>query len=537
MSCIFRLTRLPAIVPLAFTLLSSGTASGQTPQPLRQPAPQTTLAQRLSVDDVVRLALEQNLGLQVARLDPQVQDIAIAQVRSTWRPVFTSGLNRNSRNNASTSALDGGQGKVTDSVFSTQFGLQQALRTGGSYSASWNNNRSTSTSSFTNFDPLLNASLRFDVSQPLLRDFKIDGARQQLELGLKERDASDLQLRSQIVLTTRNVKNAYWDLSYQIDNLKAVKQSLELAQRVLSDNEKRVQVGTLAPIELIEAQSEIARNEESVIVAEAAIQQAEDRLRSLIFDPTTPDFWSIDIEPTDTAPFQAQALDVDAAVRRALDQRTDVQLARNSLASSDISVRYYGNQVLPDVSAQFSYSSAAAGGTQLSPLNGIPIGETPVRSILARRSYGSVLGDVLQGTFPTWAFGVSVSYPLGLSAQEANLARAKVLYTRSLTEIKNLNMQVALDVRNVARQVQTNQKRVDSTRVAREFAERRLEAAEKKFNAGIETNFFVFQAQRDLTQARTGEVRAISDYNRSLVDFEAVQQAPLGGGGSITTVR
>jgi outer membrane protein TolC len=326
-------------------------------------------------------------------------------------------------------------------------------------------------------------------------------------------------------------------LTYQIDNLNAVKQSLELAQRVLSDNERRVQVGTLAPIELIEAQSEIARNEESVIVAEAAIQQAEDRLRSLIFDPTTPDFWTVTIEPADSAPFQAQALDVDAAVRRALDQRTDVRLARNSLARSDISIKYFHNQVLPDVNAEFIYSSSAAGGVQLTPLTSIPIGETPERTVLAKRGYGSVLGDVLSGTYPTWTLGVSISYPLGLSAAEANLGRAKLQYAQAQTEMKNLDMQVALDVRNVARQVQTNQKRVDSTRVARELAERRLEAAQKKFAAGIETNFFVFQAQRDLTQARTGEVRAISDYNRSLVDFEAVQEVPLTSTGTVTTVR
>ncbi len=538
MSQIICRPQLPGVVLFASSLmLSVGSASGQAQQPLRQPAPQAAVTRRLSVDEAVRLALEQNLGLQVARLDPQIQDIAVAEVRTSWRPVFTSALNNNSRNNASTSSLDGGQTKVTDSTFTTQFGLRQTLRTGASYSASWNNNRSTSSSSFTNFDPLLNSSLRFDVTQPLLRDFKIDSSRQQLELSLKERDASDLQLHSQIVLTTRSVKNAYWDLTYQIDNLNAVKQSLELAQRVLSDNERRVQVGTLAPIELIEAQSEIARNEESVIVAEAAIQQSEDRLRSLIFDPTAPDFWSIAIEPADAAPFQVQALDVDAAVRRALDQRTDVRLAKNSLARSDISIRYYHNQVLPDVNAQFSYSSAAAGGVQLSPLTSIPIGETPDRTILAKRSYGSVLGDVLTATYPTWTMGVSVSYPLGMSSSEANLARAKVQYTQAQTEMKNLDMQVALDVRSAARQVQTNQKRVDSTRVARELAERRLEAAQKKFAAGIETNFFVFQAQRDLTQARTSEVRAISDYNRSLVDFEAVQEVPLGGGGSITTVR
>jgi HAE1 family hydrophobic/amphiphilic exporter-1 len=122
---------------------------------------------------------------------------------------------------------------------------------------------------------------------------------------------------------------------------------------------------------------------------------------------------------------------------------------------------------------------------------------------------------------------VQIGYPLGTSTQEANLARARLEYSQAQTQLRDLELQVATQVREAARTVQTNQKRVDSTRAARELAERRLEAAEKKFAAGIETSFFVFQAQRDLSQARTSEVRAISDYNKSLVDFEAVQEVPL----------
>ena len=138
-----------------------------------------------------------------------------------------------------------------------------------------------------------------------------------------------------------------------------------------------------------------------------------------------------------------------------------------------------------------------------------------------------MLGDVFGNAFPTWTFGVTVGYPLGTSTPEANLARARLQYSQAQTQLRNLELQVATQVREAARPVQTNQKRVDSTRAARELAERRLEAAEKKFAAGIETSFFVFQAQRDLAQARTTEVRAISDYNKSLVDFEAVQEVPL----------
>jgi outer membrane protein TolC len=326
------------------------------------------------------------------------------------------------------------------------------------------------------------------------------------------------------------VKNAYWDLSAAIDNLSAQQRSLDLAKRLLGDNEKRVQIGTMAPIDIVEAQAEVARNDESVIVAEAAIRQAEDRLRALIFDPAMPDFWNLSIEPTDTAPFQQQALDVDSAIRNALATRSDLLRTRNTLEQNDINIRYLRNQILPEVNANLSYGIFGVGGVQLQPLNFTQIpsdGSAPPRSVLSQRGFASVLGDVFANAYPTWTFGVQIGYPIGTSASEANLARVRLQSSQSRTQLRNLELQVATQVRDVGRQVQTNQKRVDSARVARELAERRLEAEEKKFAAGIQTSFFVFQAQRDLSQARTNEVRAIADFNKSLVDFEAVQEVPL----------
>jgi outer membrane protein TolC len=500
------------------SIRSSPTSAVQAPSPAR----------RLSVDEAVKLALAQNLGIQIERFNPQIQDVAIAQARSLWAPTLTSDLANTSRDNAVTNAFAGGQNKVTTSVFSTAFGVAQLLPTGANYSLSWDNQRQTSTNFFNTFDPQLFSTLTFNATQPLMRNFKIDNARQQLDTNTKNREASDLQLQSTVVATTRNVKNAYWDLAYQIANLNAAQQSLDLAKRVLGDNEKRVQIGTMAPIDIVEAQSEVARNEESVIVAEAAIKRAEDNLRALIFDPASPDFWTTSIEPSDTAPFQAQAVDAQAAVQRALENRLDLKQSRNGLERNDISIQYLRNQILPEINANLSYGMTGVGGVRYSQdLSAITTGGIPTRQLLSSRGFGSVLGDVFGNDLPTWTLGVTIGYPIGTSTSEANLARARLEYSQAQTRMKNLEMQIATEVRDLARQVQTNQKRVDTTRVARELAERRLEAAEKKFAAGIETSFFVFQAQRDLSQARTNEVRAISDYNKSLVDFEAVQEAPL----------
>jgi len=520
---IFTRTRgIRSIVVLLALLLPAVSAFGQAPQA------GSGLTRRLSMDDAVTLSLEQNLGIQIERINPQIQDLSILQARSGWVPIFTSSLTNGSTNNPSTSALSGGASTISDARLSTQLGVRQVLKTGANYTVTWDSSRATSNSFFNNFDPQIRSGLSLNVSQPLLRNFKIDTVRQQLEVSRRDREGADVQLQSTIVSTTRNVRNAYWDLAYQMATLNAAQQSLDLARRLLADNQKRVQIGTMAPIDIVEAESEVARNDEAVIVAEAAIKQAEDRLRALIFDPASPDFWTVTIEPTDTPSFAAQAVDVEAAVRRALDNRTDIQLSKNDLARTEVNVQFHRNQALPEINAEASYSASGVGGVQLTPLNLSQLPTGPVtRSIIAQRAYGSVLGDVVAGDFPAWTVGISVAYPIGTSASEANLTRFRLQQQQEQAQLRNLELQVATQVRDLARQVQTNQKRVDSARASRELAERRLEAEEKKFAAGIQTSFFVFQAQRDLAQSRTNFVRTVSDYAKSVVDFDAVQQAPL----------
>jgi outer membrane protein TolC len=506
-------------------------AAGVVPASAQDQAP--TAVRKLSVDDAVKLALEQNLGIQIDRLNPQIEDVAVAQARSYWVPTFTSTLQNNSQNSPSTSFLSGGQSKTTDAKFSTQVGISQFLPTGASYSLAWNSARSTSTNVFTNFEPLLSSNLAFNITQPLLRNRTTDSYRQLLQTTRKDREAADTSLRATVANTARNVKNAYWDLAYARENLTAQQQSLDLAKRALADNEKRVQIGTMAPIDIVEAQSEVARNEEAVIVAEAAIKQAEDRLRALVLNPSSPDFWTTSLEPSETMPFTPIAVDVTGAIRKALDNRSDVQLAKNSLEKSDINLKYFRTQTLPDISANVAYQSNGVGGTQLSPL--ALTDTTATRTVVSQRAYTSVLGDLLTNQFPTWTFGVTLSYPIGTSTQETNLARARLQYTQAQTQVKNLEMQIGTQVRDAARQVVTNAKRVDSARVARDLAEQKLAAEEKKFAAGIQISFFVFQAQRDLAQARTNEIKAIADYNKSVVDYEAVQETSLTGTTPITS--
>ena len=499
---------------------------------------QTESVRRLSIDEAVTMAMEQNLGIRIQRFDPQIQDTSVAQARAFWAPNLTTSFNRNSQTLQSTNTFTGSGASTLNQSFFNQVIFNQTLRTGAQYSATWSNARTTTTNLSEIFVPRLGSGLNLQFSQPLMRNFEIDQIRQQVANSKKTRELSDIQLSGVVTGTLRAVKNAYWDLSYAIANLKTQQQSLALSQQSLKHEQKRVEIGVRAPIDIVQAQAEVASNEERVIVAEAAIKAAQDNLRALILDPGTPDFWNVVFEPTDAASFAAQAIDTDAAVRNALDKRSDLRSAKNSLEQSETNIKYYRNQARPEVDANVSYLTNVSGGTLLSPVTDLQavIAGTATRSVVSQRGFGTVLGDIFQNAYPNWTVGVSINYPIGSNVSQANLARVRLQFEQAQAQLKNLEMQVATQVRGAARNVQTNQQRVRSAGASRELQEKKLEAEEKKLAAGMSSSFFVFQAQRDLAQARTIEIQAISDYNKSLVDFEAVQQVPLGGGGGgITT--
>ena len=484
---------------------------------------------RMSIDDAVATAIEQNLDLQVQRFNPQLQELTGSQFKAAYTPNFVSTISTSDSTQPSTSVLSGAASGITNGQSLFNFGVSALTNWyGGSYDVRWNNGRNTTNNQFSTFNPQLNASLTATYSQPLLRNFKIDGTRQQLLVSQKNKEISDVQLQQSIAATVRNVRNAYYDLMYAIGNLAVQNQSLDLARQSLKDNRARVEIGTMAPLDIVQAEAEVATREESVILAEAAIDRAQDTLRALVFNPSSADFWTARLEPTDSVTFQPTSVDVEGAVKTALGQRTDAVAARKNLEVNDVNIRYYQNQSLPEVTASANYNARATGGLQVTrgrdPVTGFP-NDKILSSV--ERSYFSTLGNTITGDFPGWSLQVDIAYPIGKSPQEAQLARARLQNTQAERQIQSLELQISTQVREYGRQVQTNAKRVDATRSSRVLAERRLEAEEKKYQAGMTSSFFVLQAQRDLNVARNSELLALVEYAKSVVNFTAVQQSPL----------
>jgi outer membrane protein len=533
---------LPAACALVAALSSPVTAQppAPAPSPVQVPTPATPTARGLeptgparplSIDEAVKLALESNLGIQVERFNPELQDLNTAQILSNYTPVFGAGVFTQSQDNPPNSFLSGASDTVSTDNFGFTSSVQKLFTWGMDAAVAFDSGRSTSNNAFSSFDPTLEGNLAVTVVQPLLRNFKFDTIKQQLFQSRKNREIADVDLRQTVALTSQSVRLAYWDYVYAINALKVAQQTLDLAQESLRNTRSRVEIGTLAPIDIVQAESEVASREEAVILAEAQIGQAEDQLRSLIYDPKEPDFFNIRLEPTDQAPFVVQEVDVTAAVQNALRDRTDLVAARKRLEITDYNVRYFRNQALPFLDARLDYNSTGLGGTQLVRDPNSPEFPPPVIGEI-NRSYSDVIADIFGFNFPTWRLSLNVTYPIGNSNADASLARTRIEKTQAETSLRQLELTIATQVRDAGRQLVANAKRVEATRAASLLAERRLEAEEKKFAAGMSTSFEVFQAQRDLALARSNQLRAVLDYTQSQVTFETIQVAPTGGGSN-----
>ena len=395
----------------------------------------------------------------MVRLTPLLQDLGVAQARAAWAPSITSlfqGVNRDSPIN---NLFAGDLNKLQDNSTALNFGLSSALPwRGASYRVGWDNSRATTNNVFANFTPQTGSTFTLNFTQPLLRNFKIDSNRQLLQVSRKNREISDVQVREAVAGTTRSVKNAYWDLVFALNSLDVQRQSLDLAQRSLKENRARVEIGTMAPIDIVQAEAEVAQREEAAIVAEAAIARTEDALRALIYGEHAAEQWSARLVPTDAAAFTPVAVDLQAAVQAALDARTDLVQAQKTIEANDISIGFLKNQILPDLNASVDYGGTGIGGTQALRGPGFP---GPVIGSATRR-YTDVLGDLLGNGFPTWTFAVELSYPLGTSSADVNLARARLQNQQSLKQLNSSKIRVATEVRETARTVTTNAKRVDA---------------------------------------------------------------------------
>ena len=480
----------------------------------------------LTLDDAIQRALDRNLDIAVERINPQVLDLTLAQQEAFYRPTFGINVNASSRTNPSATQLDGGDITETDTS-NFDVSVDQPVKFGGgSLSVGFDNNRQETTNAFSSFNPGYRSAFVTQYTQPLLRGFRIDDSRSQIQVTRINRDISEIDLRQTITNTVADVKNSYWELLYSVGSVGVQQQALELAEQLVRDNRARVEIGILAPIDVVQSQAETASRRQTLAQAQQVLRTAELELKRLIVGGTQDELWTSEINPVDQPRLSQPPIDIRSAVAKALGQRTDLGRAQRQQDINQLNVRTLRNNTLPALDLVGTFNLQGQGGNQL------------VRDFLGGEAgqvipggYLDAIEQIVDARFPLWTIGLELSVPIGTSSDEAALERARLQIRQTDAELRQLELTVATEVTNAALQVESIREWIAAAKASRNLAEQQLVAEESKFEVGMSTNFFVVQAQRDLATARDTELRSILDYQKALVEFERLQETSLGPTG------
>ncbi len=406
-----------------------------------------------------------------------------------------------------------------------KLGLSQKLITGTQYELNYTGFRDETNSAFAGLNPQYTSRVEVNITHPLLKNFGISTNKKDIFIAQNNLDISEFEFQSRVIDIITNAENTYWDLVFTREDLKVKEQSvtraLDLERRVRA----QVKVGTLAPIEILQAQSEVASREEGVLLAQKAIADTEDQLKNIMninFD--SPEGLKT-FKPLDPADFQVgKKIILNEAITEALESRPDFLVRKKELASQDITVKFNENQLYPSLDLVGTFGLNGLSGTA-APLQGF--GGGGVATSRFGGNYGESLDDAFSGNFKSWEVGLLLSYPIGNRAAKSRLTASRLQASQRLLEIKDLEKSIVVEVRQASRQIVTDIKRVHSARVARRLAQEKLVAEEKKFAVGLSTSFKVLEFQTDLAEQESRELKAIIDYKKSLSNFKKVKASTL----------
>jgi outer membrane protein TolC len=470
----------------------------------------------LTLEECIMKALRQNLGVAVELMNPEVAELRVSLAKEIFYPTLSFGYNTRENIQASYSFLESG-GDVQTTRSGYDVGISQLLPIGGTFSISLDGYSTETNQRFQSVNPRYGATLRFDFSQPLLRNFGTKTTKREIIVARNNLDISETQLELSLQQTVYDVENAYWSLKGLIENLKVRQLSLQLAEELLEKNKRSVEVGTLAPIEILSSQSAVASRKADIIQAESQIKDAEDSLRILLNLSAEGIADVVRIIPVDSPDFEKREINFEEAFQTALQKRPDLNGSRINLKNREIDVKNAKNQLLPGLNLSASYWSPGISGTELifDPINpfGNPIGENVYPA-------SDAVSDAFNFVYNNWSVALTLDIPLDNIFSKANYAQTKLNMEQSLLMLKDQEQQIFLEVKSAVRAVQTNYERVQAYEVALDLAEETLKAEEEKFKVGISTPYFVLQYQTELTTAQTNLLIARYDYVLSLARLE-----------------
>ena len=466
----------------------------------------------LSLQDCVQLALQHNLDLQIDRYNPQIAQFTLAGDYGAYDPTFTlSG--QHDHNEAGNQLLGGGfiiPGSVSDDN-SFNGGLSGVTPIGTTYSLQgstrdqWGHSFGLLNSNIVAI-PFENtgASASLSATQPLLKNFLIDNNRLVIRIAKNRLKYSEWQLKLQVMLTITTLEQAYYDLIYNRENLVVQQKAVELAERLVMENRKRLEVGALAPLDLQSAEAQAASSRAAVIAANSQLGTQERLLKSLITDAYTTEWAGVTIEPVEKLTAPAPVVNLQDSWAKGLNERPELRQAKLDVERQGIVLKYDKNQLLPENDAFGTYGFNGSG-----------------------KEFSDAFGDfkTLDRTFYT--YGGKITVPLANLRARNSYKADKANMQQLVLTLKQLEQNILIQIDNDIGTIKANYDQVQATRAAREYEEAALDAEQKKLESGKSTTYTVLQVQRDLTTARGNEIQALDTYKKSLSQLSVHEGSTL----------
>src|SRR5262245_8897675 len=481
------------------------------PSFLQNGAAQVTLA------DVVRLMLANNLNIGVDRLSPQISQFLIETYFRPFDPTIHISANGQRSSTQSTSQLNG----ATSLVQLTQnydVGIGQTLMTGTSYGVDLIMNRASTNNAFAVYNPSWVGQIRYSVTQHLLQNWGRLPSDHLIRVAQNNQKISSSQFDQQLMDLVSQVQNAYWDYVFSIEDINVKQQSLNLATKTLDDSKQEVEIGTLAPSDLIRAETQVATTEDALVVSSYTSQQGEDVLKKIITSRSDPGLFLTKLTPVEALrrPSSTDVVPIAEAIQIALENRPELKQAQLAMQNADIDTQFTRNQLLPVLDVTASYAQNGLGGVQR--LKSTLGGNTVVGTVPGGIS--DAFGKLFGFDFNTYSFGFNVLIPLTNKAGRADHDRAVGAKLLATSQVDAVAQQIALEVRNAMSQVEMNRAHIESAKKARDLAQQSADAEQQKFELGVSTLYFVLQDQTNLSIAETNEIQAMVSYTKALVALD-----------------
>jgi outer membrane protein TolC len=461
----------------------------------------------LSLDDCLRMALENNLALVSARYGPDLAEQGVATQQSEFDPGLQADYTYSEGKSAATQVST-----VTGQIRNNfNLGVQQNLKFGGDYTAGFGTTRSEQTGQNVLAPISYFSGFNFVFNLPIMKGFGSTVTTEQLVLARNDYEISKQDLEVQAQRTMQELITAYWNVVAARAALDVAIQSLQRAQDLLDLNRKKVEVGTLAPIEITQAEAGVADNEEDVIIAQATLEDAEDELRRLMAIPAADPMWNQEIKNATRPVVEEQTIDLDQTIETALENRPEMISAEQRFRNTELSEKVAKKSVKHELDFQGVWGPT---GASLDEANFIT-GEVQVEA-----DWQESMKNIGNGDVYNWSAGLVYRVPIGNRAAKANFAQARILRERSQVDLDDQSQTIRVEVRKAVRAVESGIKRIEAARANVVLQTKKLDAEQKKFDNGMSTSFQVLEFQNDLATAELSRIQAHLDYINALAELE-----------------